>query len=434
MPKPSPSESPPPQGHDRAASPIYRNGRYHNTEASRQLGVAGGLKTLLRYVTGKSPRTTPDGPVPIQPLTREALRNAPDQSLWRLGHSTVLLRLDGRFWLTDPVFAKRASPFRFAGPKRFHPAPIGLHDLPEIEAVILSHDHYDHLDHDAILAIQDRVGCFVTPLGVGDRLIAWGIPPARVLQLDWWEETRIAGLRLIATPSRHFSGRSPFDKNRTLWSSWVLITNVRVFFSGDGGYSDSFKTIGDRFGPFDVTLLENGAYNEAWADVHMQPEQTVQAHIDLQGKRLVPLHNGTFNLALHAWTEPMEQVTAIAAQRGVALGTPRFGERFDIRNPAAGHAWWQPGPAEARSALQAPGSGARPADTPVMTRRPFFPGRPRNTGQTHPGLRNKWGAVFALVLGLVIIAGIIRESRPTSESLQESRRIACDLDPHCLRP
>ena len=332
---------------DRATSAIFRDGRFHNAAARKEFGLADGLKAMVRNVTDKSPQAAPDSPIDIAPLTREELTNAPDQSLWRLGHSTVLLKLDGKFWLTDPMFTERASPFSFAGPKRFHATPIALADLPEIEAVIISHDHYDHLDYATIVAIQDKVGTFVTPLGVGDRLIDWGIPAAKVRQFDWWEETRIAGLRLVATPARHFSGRTLLDNDRTLWSSWVLLApTARVLFSGDSGYFDGFKAIGEKFGPFDVTLLENGAYNEAWADIHMHPEQTVQAHIDLRGKQLVPIHNGTFDLALHAWSEPLAQVTTLSAERNVALSTPRFGERLDISQPAPGQAWWEPKLAE----------------------------------------------------------------------------------------
>ncbi|MBP6653286.1 MAG: MBL fold metallo-hydrolase [Propionivibrio sp.] len=340
-------EGPPSVNGNRATSSIFKDGRFHNAAARKEFGLAAGLKAMVRNVTDKSPQAAPSTPIETPPLTREELHNAPDQSLWRLGHSTVLLKLDGKFWLTDPMFAERASPVGFVGPKRFHSAPIALADLPEIEAVIISHDHYDHLDHDTILAIQDKVGTFVTPLGVGERLIDWGIAASKVRQLDWWEETRIAGLRLVATPARHFSGRTLLDNDRTLWSSWVLIApTARVFFSGDSGYFDGFKAIGEKFGPFDVTLLENGAYNEAWADIHMHPEQTVQAHIDLRGKRLVPIHNGTFDLALHAWTEPLEQVTKLSAQRDVAISTPRFGERLDIGSPDPGQAWWQPDASE----------------------------------------------------------------------------------------
>lgn len=335
-------ESPPKIHSDRVMTSIYADGRFHNIHQSPELGFSDGMKALFRNMTEKSAMSEPDEPFNVVTLTVEDLQQAPNKSLWRLGHSTVLLKLDGKFWLTDPIFAERSAPFGLAAPKRFHQSPIALNELPPIEAVILSHDHYDHLDKETILALKEKAGVFVAPLGVGDRLINWGVPASKVRQLDWWEETKIDSLRLIATPAQHYSGRSPFDGDSTLWASWVLISpHERIFFSGDSGYFDGFKQIGKRFGPFNITLIENGAYNEAWADVHMQPEQTVQAHIDLQGEWLVPIHNGTFDLALHAWTEPMERVTTVAAQRGISVSTPRFGERIDISAPSHEYAWWR---------------------------------------------------------------------------------------------
>ncbi|MGJ4748786.1 MBL fold metallo-hydrolase, partial [Leptospira sp. SA-E8] len=186
-----------------------------------------------------------------------------------------------------------------------HEAPITIDDLPPIEGVLLSHDHYDHLDHESILALADKAQHFIAPLGVGDRLIDWGVDPAKVRQLDWWAETEVDGLRFVSTPARHFSGRGLNDANSTLWSSWVVIDGAqRLFFSGDGGYFDGFKIIGERFGPFDVTLIECGAYDLRWAEVHMQPEEVLQAHQDLRGRWLVPIHHGTFDLGLHPWKEP----------------------------------------------------------------------------------------------------------------------------------
>ncbi|MDP5240833.1 MBL fold metallo-hydrolase [Uliginosibacterium sp. 31-16] len=338
---------------ERPSASHYANGQFHNLTQERGLNFADSLKGTWRYLTGKSPDASPGAALEVLPLSPADLQQAPDQSLWRLGHSTVLLKLEGKFWLTDPVFAERASPFSFAGPKRFHTTPIARDDLPPIEAVILSHDHYDHLDRESILSIADKVGMFVTPLGVGERLIGWGIPATKIQRLDWWEETQVGALRLIATPAQHFSGRSLTDRNSTLWASWVLIApQSRVFFSGDSGYFDGFREIGERFGPFDLTLIENGAYNEAWADVHMQPEQSIQAHIDLKGKRLVPIHNGTFDLALHAWTEPLERITALAEQGGVALSTPRFGERLDIHTGNSTHAWWRQQPEDKAAQVQ----------------------------------------------------------------------------------
>lgn len=335
-------ESPPKLSREEVVASYFVEGKFRNLHPIREMNFIGSVQAWWLFLTGKSADSAPDAPLEVQSLAENELRQAPDASLWRLGHSTVLFKLDGKFWITDPVFAERVSPVSFTGPKRFHVPPLARDDLPEIEAVILSHDHYDHLDQATVLAIEPRVKHFLAPLGVGDRLIAWGIPAEKVQQLDWWEEAQIGSVSLIATPAQHFSGRSLTDRNTTLWASWVVKTpSTRIFLSGDSGYFDGFKTIGDRYGPFDVTLIENGAYNEAWADIHMQPEQTLQAHLDLRGKTLVPIHNGTFDLALHAWTEPLERIVGIAKDKKVALSTPRVGERLDIRQPSDGVAWWR---------------------------------------------------------------------------------------------
>jgi L-ascorbate metabolism protein UlaG (beta-lactamase superfamily) len=283
----------------------------------------------------------PTQAVPVQPLTAAQLQAAPDGSLYRLGHSTLLLKLDGAFWLTDPVFSERASPVQWAGPKRFHAPPISIDELPAIKGVILSHDHYDHLDHAAIMQLAPKVEVFVTPLGVGDRLIAWGVAPAKVRQLDWWQQTTLHGVQLVAAPAQHFSGRSLTDGDRTLWASWVIVAgDLRLFFSGDTGYHADFKTIGERYGPFDVTMLETGAYDAQWPEVHMQPEETLRAHRDLKGRWLMPVHNGTFDLAMHAWHEPFDRILALSEAGGVSLATPAMGERLSLKQPQAGRRWW----------------------------------------------------------------------------------------------
>ena len=308
--------------------------------------MKGGFKKTVaimwRFMFDKPVNTEPAEPVPVRPLTRADLLAAPDNTLYRLGHSTVLLKLHNAFWITDPVFAERASFVQWAGPKRFHQPPISVDELPPIKAVILSHDHYDHLDQAAILKLADKTEHFISPLGVGDRLIAWGVDPTKVQQLDWWQETTIAGLRFVATPAQHFSGRGLRDKNRTLWCSWAIIDkDQRLFFSGDSGYFDGFKRIGERLGPFDLTLIENGAYNVDWPGVHMRPEETLQAHLDLKGRTLVPIHNGTFDLAMHAWYEPFERILALTSARQVALSTPMMGEALSIRDPQRGKHWWR---------------------------------------------------------------------------------------------
>ena len=323
-------------------SPQHNGERFSNVAPRPVEGFGKTLGIAWNMLVNKPRNTVPTGALPIDSLTREQLDAAPDRSLYRLGHSTLLLKLRGEFWLTDPVFAERASPFRRVGPKRFHAPPIALDDLPPLRGVILSHDHYDHLDRDTVLALAATTGVFVTTLGVGDRLIEWGIDAKKVRQLDWWQSIDIDGVTLTATPAQHFSGRSLFDGNSTLWASWVIVADdLRVFFSGDTGYFDGFRTIGERLGPFDVTLIETGAYDPQWPYVHMQPEETVQAHIDLRGRTLIPIHNGTFDLAMHRWQEPFERVTALAMVRGVELSTPRMGERLDLTEPHRGERWWR---------------------------------------------------------------------------------------------
>ena len=318
-------------------------GRFQNVLPIAPQGLREMLGILWAMWTAKPATTVPNRPIPVHTIDPATLPTVADGSLFRLGHSTVLLKLHGEFWLTDPVFAERASPFSFAGPRRFHAPPIALDDLPPLRAVILSHDHFDHLDRDAVVRVAARTGTFVAPLGVGDRLAGWGVDPAKVRQLDWWEATTVGAVTLTAVPARHFSGRTGRDRDRTLWTSWVIDAGAsRIFFSGDTGYHEGFREIGARHGPFDVTLLENGGYDRRWPDVHMQPEQTLQAHLDLRGRWLLPVHNSTFDLAFHPWHEPLDRLLALAAARGVDLATPAIGARWSVAQPETGARWWRP--------------------------------------------------------------------------------------------
>jgi L-ascorbate metabolism protein UlaG (beta-lactamase superfamily) len=321
--------------------PVSEDGAYES-DPMRTGGFFKMLGIMWKFFFAKPKNTRPAGTIPVRTLTRADLLAAPDRTVYRLGHSSLLLKLRGEFWLTDPVFSKRASPFAFAGPKRFHAPPIAIDDLPPIKAVILSHDHYDHLDKKAVQRLAKKVEHFIAPLGVGDLLVEWGVDRAKVQQLDWWQATEVDGVRLVATPTQHFSGRSLFNRNRTLWCSWVILDgDLRVFYGADSGYFEGFKEIGERFGPFDLTFLENGAYNVNWAGIHMQPEETVQAHVDLRGRRLLPIHNGTFDLAMHPWWEPFERIAALAKRHGVQVSTPRMGEAVNLADAGTGDAWWR---------------------------------------------------------------------------------------------
>jgi L-ascorbate metabolism protein UlaG (beta-lactamase superfamily) len=324
-------------------APRARNGRFRNPVKMHKMGFFKSLGIMLRFMFDKPKDTVPKLPIPVHAITQQQLLDAPDRSLFRLGHSTVLLKLNGNFWLTDPVFSERASPVQWAGPQRFHQPPISIDELPPIKGVILSHDHYDHLDYAAVKQLAAKTEHFITTLGVGDRLVSWGIPAKKVQQLSWWQSTYVAGLKLVATPAQHFSGRGLGDRNKTLWASFVIEDRgVKIFFSGDSGYFDGFKEIGHRYGPFDLTMVETGAYDPQWPDVHMQPEESLQAHIDLQGKVLLPIHNGTFDLSLHAWHDPFDRITQLASERRLPIATPEIGQPLDILQPHAETKWWEP--------------------------------------------------------------------------------------------
>lgn len=323
-------------------SPQWQARRFANPRATPGLGFFKSLAVMWNVLLNKPSDAVPDQAIPVDVLSRAQLEAAPDRSVFRLGHSTVLLKLRGHFYLTDPVFSERASPLQWLGPKRFHAPPIDLDELPPLKAVILSHDHYDHLDKATVRALAAKTERFLTPLGVGDTLIAWGMDADKVRQLDWWQGTELAGLHLVATPSQHFSGRGLLDGNKTLWASWVIIDDdTRIFFSGDSGYFEGFKAIGQKYGPFDLTLMETGAYDPQWPLVHMQPEETLQAHRDLRGRWLMPIHNGTFDLAMHSWHAPFERIHALAEQGGVPLVTPRMGEMLNVDAPHATSLWWR---------------------------------------------------------------------------------------------
>ncbi|MBI9073367.1 MAG: MBL fold metallo-hydrolase [Melioribacteraceae bacterium] len=258
-----------------------------------------------------------------------------------VGHSSQILTMDGKIILTDPMYENKTA---LIGPSRYNgDVPLNLNELPEIDIVVISHNHYDHLNIGTIEAIHEKVKHFVVPLMVGAELENIGVPREKITELDWWEETHLFGKFMIAlTPAQHFSGRGLFDRDETLWGSYVIQGPYhKVFFSGDSGYFDGFKKIGLKYGPFDYTLMECGAYNETWHTIHMFPEESVQAHIDLNGKIMQPMHWGTFDLALHDWYDPMIRAAKAADSLGVTLSTPIVGETITIDENLKTDRWWE---------------------------------------------------------------------------------------------
>jgi L-ascorbate metabolism protein UlaG (beta-lactamase superfamily) len=327
------------------ASPNFANGRFHN--ASPTLTPPSGsqwdaMKSMLRGAPDRRPATPLSAPPRAAVLATLATPPSSGLRVTWIGHSTLLLEIDGRRFLTDPIFSDRASPSTLLGSKRFQPPAIALADLPPLDGVILSHDHYDHLDLASIRALNDRGVTFYAPLGVGAHLERWGVPAARIIEHDWWEKTTLGDLTLTATPAHHFSGRRLIDYNRTLWCSWVIAGPThRVFFSGDSGLSAVFAEIGQRHGPFDVAFMDIGAANPSWADVHFGPKPAAAAFAMLNAKRLFPIHWATFTLAPHAWSEPAETLTAESAARGFELVTPPLGMPVEPESAAATPRWWR---------------------------------------------------------------------------------------------
>lgn len=325
-------------------SPAWADGQFANLIETK-LNARPSLSVLKRFAFEGDLRRPP-APLPSVPVSETVLRGAAHDGVratW-LGHSSTLIEIAGRRVLLDPVWSERASPSDLFGPRRFQPIPLAIEAMPVPDVIILSHDHYDHLDHDAVLHFARRGARFVTALGVGARLERWGVERAQITELDWWEQHKaVEGLTIHALPARHFSGRSITDRDRTLWAAWVIEANgQRVFFGGDGGMDEAnFARIGDVFGGFDLAMLEVGAFDPAWASIHLGPENAVRAMKLMRSNALLPVHWGTFDLALHAWDEPVEQLVSFARETELSLMLPRIGETVTIGEPFAARAWWR---------------------------------------------------------------------------------------------
>ena len=322
------------------------NGKYQNTiETKMDMPFSTMLSIIWAMLTGKY-ETKPGHILNTAEFNSQVYTDAKDLVLFSwFGHSSLLVRFAGKNILFDPVFSPRASMFSFAGPKNFDYTHAMHHSkLPKIDMLVLSHDHYDHLDKNVIKAIHSSIPKIYAPLGVGKRLEKWGVPKEKITEADWWDVIRIDdGLEIVCTPSRHFSGRGLTDRTSTLWSSWVFLgESSRFYFSGDSGYSPEFKTIGNLYGPFDFAFMECGQYNELWEPIHMLPEQTAQAAQDVQSKLTVPIHWGKFALAMHTWTDSVKRFKQKADELGLTYFFPEISAVYDLQSAAEqSDYWWE---------------------------------------------------------------------------------------------
>jgi L-ascorbate metabolism protein UlaG (beta-lactamase superfamily) len=320
----------------------YKNGKFVNqSPTDMKMDVSTILSLMKDSLTGKKNRS-PQNPIPIS-IDWNKIDSVEDSLTW-FGHSTMLLTLDKKKILIDPMFGPSPSPVSFVGTKRYSEDLLYvIEKLPQIDVVLITHDHYDHLDYPSIIRLKDKVGHFFVPLGVAAHLMKWGVKEERITECNWWEEKQWDGLTIASVPSQHFSGRGLFNRNSTLWNGWVILgENFRIYTSGDGGYGPHFKQIGEKYGPFDLTLMEGGQYDKRWSQIHMQPEESVQAHLDVKGKNMMLIHWGAFTLAYHSWTDPVERAIGAAKHKKVNLIAPNIGETVVLNGifPEL-NSWWK---------------------------------------------------------------------------------------------
>lgn len=321
----------------------YKNNKFQNLEKFTSNIDCHSIIAMLKKMLKGHPNIAPTQDINII----EFVVNTCDEELTRatwLGHSSFLIEIDGKNILLDPVYSKYAAPHPLLGKKRYNSKmPVNIDELSSIDFVIISHDHYDHLDCELIKKIKNKANYFLVPLGVGNHLRSWGVPNNKILELDWWEEKTLNKMNFVFAPAKHMSGRSLTDQKATLWGSWIIKgLKKKIYFSGDSGYGSHFKEIGKKYGPFDIGLMECGQYDELWPDVHMMPEQTIQAAIDIKAKLILPIHWGGFTLANHSWTDPIERVLACALQKNIPITTPKIGETVELdKTTYPTTKWWE---------------------------------------------------------------------------------------------
>ncbi len=322
----------------------YKDGEFENPIDAPIMAPGSTWNYIKKSYFTERIDPEPTSELPVKTVLRNDWSEMEREKLfftW-LGHSSILIAMDGNIVLVDPVLEERASPYTWIGPKRFHPAPITIEGLPPIDVVLITHDHYDHLEEPTIKRLNHKASFFIVPLGIGELLEEWGIPPEKIVELDWWEHHDVGSLQFTATPAIHYARRGLFDGNERLWCSWsVHGRKRRLFISGDSGYFDGFKKIGEELGPFDVTFLKVGSYDDMWKQIHMLPEEAVQQHQDLDGDIMVPLHWATFDLGLHPWYEPIERTLTAARKTDVQVITPIIGEQVNINQLPKNNSWWR---------------------------------------------------------------------------------------------
>lgn len=323
----------------------FKNGAFVNRKnVPEDFGFWQTLSIARKFFFTEVPNGIPQSPIPVQGLDSAGIADYEGKTrlIW-FGHSAFLLQMQGRNILLDPMFGETPAPHPYLGRNRFSgPLPIEIEKLPQIDAILISHDHYDHLDYESIMKLKEKVKMFYTPLAVGVHLKAWGIEENKIRELDWWQEVRNKELEFICTPAQHFSGRKPNNRQSTLWSSWVIRSEGEsIFFSGDSGYGPHFKEIGEKYGPFEFAMMECGQYNTLWPDIHMFPEETILAGMDIGARAIMPIHWGAFQLALHSWTDPVERAAKKARQLNSILVTPMIGQPIMIDNlEGLDDKWW----------------------------------------------------------------------------------------------
>ncbi|MDF2188559.1 MBL fold metallo-hydrolase [Paraflavitalea sp. CAU 1676] len=318
--------------------------KFLNPVPTKVMSEGSMVSVLGAYITNKNEVVPRHLPGPFH-TDVSAYKTPPATGLritW-IGHSSLLIEIDGKRLLTDPVWSKRASFSSFIGPKRFFAPPIALQDLPPLDAIIISHDHYDHLDAPTIRFFADKAVPFFCSLNVGRYLQQYGIAPNRITEMDWTNQVTLGSdCTITALPARHFSGRGLFNRFTTLWSSFAIRTpRHHIYYGADSGLYSGFADIGAAYGPFDLTMLEIGASNTYWADIHMGPIHAAEAHLALKGKLMMPIHWGTFNLALHPWQEPIETLIKLAAEKGISLFAPQPGEPVAVSDKPYINTWWK---------------------------------------------------------------------------------------------